>query len=116
MSAGRKYLTAKETADKRAEQGDLCACGCGRPLGASIIREHTIPNFFVPGKPDALWRKDCADAKTKTDMARIAKTRRQAGETGQQKRRRERERPLIRSAGFQGHRKFDGTPVWKDRT
>lgn len=112
-SVDRKHLTDKQTKAMRDAQDDLCACGCGQLLAEKIIREHTIPNFFVPGKPDALWRKDCATVKTKKDLADIARCKRRAGVTGQAKRRKERGYSLIKGRGFQGHKRFNGEIVWR---
>jgi len=86
----RRSLTPRERAALYAAQDGLCGCGCAAPLSdiEGVIAEHTIPVMLGNrDKPDSLWRKPCADAKTKLDLARIAKAKRQARETGQQARR-----------------------------
>jgi len=74
----------------------MCGCGCGKPLdplGEGIIDEHIIPR--EAGGSDelsnrAFYRKPCAASKTnEKDKAVIARVKRKAGETGQQKRRSE---------------------------
>lgn len=72
----------------REAQAGLCGCGCGRELGARVIAEHIWPVAMGnEGKPDALFRADCAAAKTRLDVAMIAKTKRMAMVHGQQARR-----------------------------
>ncbi len=63
-------------------------------------------------KPDSLWRRECHKAKTKGDVKRIAKAKRQSGETGQRARR-EKNGPRLKSRGFDRthSRKFDGSVV-----
>ena len=81
--SGRQYLTPREWAERLDAQGGTCACGCGRTPGdAPFIADHSIPNFFRPGKPDQLLAEPCHGEKTREDRRRIDKTRRQAGETG----------------------------------
>lgn len=92
----RKPLTAKQRAELALRQNGLCGCGCGEKLNHAVegtIDEHLNP-LGLTGTNNldnrALWRKPCARVKTdEVDMPRIAKAKRQAGETGQQKRRRE---------------------------
>lgn len=66
----------------RLVQNELCACGCKGALDddEGIVEEHTTP-FALSGvaKPDALFRKPCADKKTfgpRGDITVIAKTKR----------------------------------------
>jgi len=110
----RASLTPKERAAMLQAQNGLCGCCCGRELGARFIAEHGLPVALGNlSKPDHLRREDCASEKTREDVRQIAKAKRQGGETGQQARRARRGFALIRSRGFQGSRRFDGTPVWK---
>lgn len=85
----------------------LCGCGCGEPLepvAEGIIDEHVLPRTLTErGRESerdalenrALLRKPCAMAKTKADLAVIAKARAQGGETGQRARRERRGEGLI---------------------
>lgn len=97
----RQRLTKFEFASLFLEQAGRCACGCGERLEAGKIdEEHSTPVALNgDAKPDALWRRDCHRAKTRGDVARIAKAERQAGRTGQQARRK-RNGPQIKSRGF----------------
>lgn len=76
MSARRRYLTKRERAAMREAQGNLCGCGCDRPLGERFIAEHlwTVA-LGNEAKPDALYRTDCAAEKTRTDIKLISKTK-----------------------------------------
>jgi hypothetical protein len=101
----RASLTKRERATMHADQGGLCACGCDRPLGERYIAEHLwAVAMGNESKPDALFRADCAAAKTRLDLHLIAKTKRQRGEHGQQARRARRKAegkaPLIQGRGF----------------
>jgi len=98
------------------KQDGLCGCGCGQLLEhKQVDEEHTIPNYFKPGKPDSLWRRECHRAKTSKDAATIAKCRRLRGEKGQQARR-AKKGSQIKNRGFtqKYKKKFDGTV--KERT
>lgn len=87
----------------------LCGCGCGEPLEPvheGVIDEHDLPRKLTAvgceAERDALenrslLRKPCAIAKTKADLARIAKARAQGGETGQRARRERRGEGTIKS-------------------
>ena len=103
--AKRASLTPKEREDMRSRQGNLCGCGCERPLLKRCIAEHiwTVA-LGNAAKPDALFREDCAAEKTRTDRALIAKVDRQSLATGQQARRARRKEqgrePLMRGRGF----------------
>ena len=106
VAGKRRVLTKYEYALIFLQQSGLCGCGCGERLEAGQVdEEHTIPNAIKPGKPDALWRRECHKQKTKRDAAVIAKTKRLAGETGQTRTKRK-----IQSRGFDGtlSRGFDG--------
>jgi hypothetical protein len=103
----------------------LCGCGCGKPLEPRCVDEHLNPLNNLGDNSlsnRALYRKECAQRKTdKEDKPRAAKSRRLRGEVSTQQSRREERggssitgRSQIRSTGFRGHRKFDGTIVWKD--
>lgn len=104
-------------ADKRMlwdRQCGTCNCGCGGELvPGQVDVEHQIP--LALGGPDtlenmSLWLRSCHRLKTKADVRRIAKAKRQQKhhETG---RSRARKGPAMRSRGFTGWRRFDGSPV-----
>lgn len=105
----RQYLTERERAAILQQQGGTC-CTPGCTATEGLQGEHSTPSVWVGGKPDQLMCVPCHKAKTRRDIKAIAKVKRLRGETCTR-----RGRP-IRSPGFRGHRKFDGTPVWKDRT
>lgn len=79
----RKALTRREVIDLAVAQMGLCGCGCGVKLDA--IREGVIDEHVQPlglNGPNAmpnrsLWRRPCSAAKTKGDIATIAKAKRQ---------------------------------------
>jgi len=105
MKAKRASLTKNERKAMIDAQGGLCfTTGCTR---APEIAEHwTCVALGNDQKPDCMLCGPCADAKTKRDIAAIAKVKRlQRGP-------RESKRP-IRSRGFDKSRtkKFDGTVV-----
>jgi hypothetical protein len=125
----RKPLTRREALQLMLDQNGRCGCGCGfklQPLGEGVIDEH-VTALGLLGSNDlsnrSLWRKPCAAAKTGKggDQTRIAKAKRQAGETGQRARREKRghgaiaQRPdpwppkgsqKIQSRGFEGSRSY----------
>lgn len=110
----RKPLTRREVIELAVRQGGKCGCGCGVKLDAlreGVVDEHLIPLEIRENANAldnrALFRKPCADAKTKADRKAIAKVKRLAGETCTGPRR------PIRSRGFDKtrSRKFDGTVV-----
>lgn len=92
----------------------VCECGCGQGFnGMQLEWDHTIPNAMLYEGDDIDWRayrKDCHLLKTKVDVARIAKAKRQGGETGQYARRKRREKPLINGRGDIASRPFDKLP------
>lgn len=89
----RKPLTRAEFGQLMVDQLGRCDCGCGeklQPMTEGVIDEHRVP--LALGGTNALenrhlFRKPCALAKTTGDVARIAKAKAQAGETGQRARR-----------------------------
>lgn len=116
----RKPLTRLQFATLILQQEGRCGCGCGKKLKPDqIIDEHVVALDFL-GSNDlsnrSLWDRDCSKAKTSRDLAAAAKGKRLRGETGQQKRRRERGgssitgRAEIQSRGFPKDktRGFDG--------
>lgn len=104
----RKKLKKFEFGFLIIQQDGKCGCGCGQKLDFSqpgmVIDEHLI-SLQDGGSNDldnrALYRKECADEKTKKDMGTIAKGKRVRGETGQRARRSKRKaagkKPLIQS-------------------
>lgn len=113
----RRSLTRRERAALWLKQGGLCGCGCGaRLVAGQTIDEHTIPVALGnTEKPDAIWTAACARQKTSTeDAPRIAKSRRQAGETGQQARRARGKTKKIPARPFpKGKRKMPSRPFPK---
>lgn len=119
MKAKRHSLTARERLAMRAAQQDACAL-CSGALGAGFIAEHSWPVAMGnEAKPDCLVCARCAADKTRGDIRMIAKTKRQAGLTGQQARRAKRKAEgrgklwparKITSRGFDRtlRKKFDG--------
>jgi len=114
----RKPLTPKQRAQIALDQEGRCGCGCGEKLDHA--REGTIDEHIIPlalgGSNDRenrmLFRLPCAKGKTKDDVARIAKSKAMAGETGQRARRAKRGHGLIQSRGFQ---KPEGKHKWPSR-
>lgn len=104
-------LRVKETL--LAKQDGKCGL-CGQELCGRIDWDHIIP--LALGGPDtpenlqAVHAEGCHSEKTKTDVKRIAKAKRMAGETGQYARRL-RNGPQIKSRGFQTtlRKKMNGT-------
>lgn len=93
MAEKRKPLNRRQLLQLVIDQEGRCGCGCGvrlDPTGEGVIDEH-VKALELLGSNDLanrqLWRKPCSTAKTKGDVATIAKAKRQAGETGQQARR-----------------------------
>lgn len=85
---GRKVLTVRQAVHLAVQQRGLCGCGCGEPidaLGEGFIDEHVIP-LALTGSNDlenrALLRRPCALEKTKGDVSRIAKAKRQSRAVG----------------------------------
>lgn len=88
MPEKRERLTKFEYAVIFLNQKGRCGCGCGERLEeGKVDEEHTIPNYFKPGKPDSLWRRSCHKKKTDKDKADIAECKRRRGEKGQLARR-----------------------------
>lgn len=112
MSKGRGYLTQRERAAVLAAQGGRCiVSGCTETVG--LIGEHTVPNAFIAGKPDALMCVRHHREKTARDVKDIARAKRRAGEHGQQARRARRKaegkRPLLPTKPLEAGRGFDKT-------
>lgn len=115
----RAYLTKKDRAQMAFDQGYLCGCGCEKKIsddGSMEIGEHVwiYVAWGNEAKPDSLWLPACSALKTPNDLRRIAKAKRQRGETGQQARRARRKAEgraaLIQNRGFDKTRTrgFDG--------
>jgi len=108
----RASLTKRERASMALQQHGKCPCGAR--LGRDAIAEHWLPVALGnDAKPDTLLCGQCAKDKTRTDIRQIRKADRQAGRTGQQKRRREGKTRPIPSQGFRGHRRMNGEIVWR---
>lgn len=115
MNRVRFSMRAKEGVI--AGQSGICPL-CDGELSGAIEWDHKIP--LALGGLDEIENIQAVHAechlhlKTKDDVKRIAKAKRQAMETGQQKRRRDRaakgQRPLIQNAGFSKtmRKKFNG--------
>lgn len=96
-SEKRKPLSRRESLQLMLDQNGRCGCGCGeklQPMTEGVIDEHRVP-LALGGSNDLanrhLFRKPCAAVKTHAgDQKRIAKAKRQSGETGQQARREKR--------------------------
>lgn len=101
----RGYLTKREYDALLKAQGGLCAvwgCTSEGPFDA----DHSTPNALLAGKPDQLLCRACHRAKTKRDVASIAKVKRIANKRTQHDKRKLRG-PLIRSARKLVSRGFD---------
>lgn len=113
MTARRRYLTPRQKAEVIKQQGGMCTL-CGEHLGGDedpTEFDHSRPLALL-GTNDLLnieaVHRACHRWKTDGDVARIAKAKRQAGETGQRARKSKRK---IRSAGFGGWRRLNGEIV-----
>lgn len=114
----RAKLTKRERLSMYLKQRGLCGCGCGELLSADegIVAEHEY-EFVALGnaaKPDALWRKPCADAKThgpRGDLNTIAHIRRLAEKRTQFDKRKQAGGSRIKGRGFEGWRNFSGEVV-----
>ena len=72
----RRYLTGCEKADMLIRQGGRCAI-CAEDLTDPVEWDHSTPHAFRPErKPDQAVHRRCHRAKTKRDIAGIAKARR----------------------------------------
>lgn len=105
----RKKLTAKERSELLAIQGGTC-CVSGCESTGPFHAEHSTPHVWRNEKPDQLMCVPCHKEKTQRDIKAIAKVKRirrkAEGPAGKTKK--------IRSRGFPGHRKFNGTLVLRD--
>ena len=108
MSAVRGAMTPARM--KRIWEREKGICWfCTKPVpmrGGELVRyDHRIPVEISQDDSDEgiypIHREPCDRLKTAADQARIAKTRRMAGEKGQAARRQKRGGSSIKSAGFQ---------------
>lgn len=91
----RAYLTTREWHDLLVKQGGVCCVpGCGSK--GPFDGEHTVANYFIGGKPDALMCRPCHKAKTRKDKADIARTKRLNGDSLSQYERRRRFGPSLK--------------------
>ena len=103
MKAKRAKLTPAQRKAKAEEQGGLCGCGCGDPLeGKGDVGEHVweFVSLGNDGKPDKLYRKQCARRKTngpRGDLNTISHIKQLAEGRTQHDRRVKRGYSLIRS-------------------
>lgn len=105
----RRPLTRRETIELAVRQGGRCGCGCGEKLNAlteGVIDEHLI-SLEAGGTNDldnrSLFRKPCADAKTKLDKGIIASCKRiEARANGTRRPRKAIPGQKLRSGGFGG--------------
>ena len=84
----RRSLTPNQRQAMYAEQKGICGCGCGQPMDEDdMTGEHEwCVAFGNNGKPNKLYRNDCAKVKTfgkpsttyNSDLWAIAKTKRLA--------------------------------------
>ena len=92
----RAYLTRAEWAALLQKQnGKCCVEGC--ESAGPFHGEHTVANYFVGGKPDALMCVPCHKVKTRRDKAEIGRTKRLNGESSSQYERRRRFGPTMKS-------------------
>lgn len=115
MSKRRSWTQAERIAQFEA-QGGLChAPVCRTPIDLkTAIAEHEIPVALGnAGKPDYLLCPDCAAHKTKADVKRIAKAKRQQAKhlTG---RGRARKGPKLKGGKLRAWRRFNGEIVRSD--
>lgn len=103
-----------------------CCCICQQEIDLTlpgtdpegVTLEHII-SLGQGGKHTAdnigqAHRRCNLEKSHRLDTPKAAKIRRLRGETGQRARR-ERNGSKLKSAGFRGHRKMDGTVVWKEK-
>lgn len=113
----RRRITTTEKRLLWERQLGTCNCGCGGALvPGQVDVEHQIPLSL--GGADALenlslWLRSCHKRKTRDDVRRLAKAKRQERyhTTG---RSRARKGPPLKGRGFQGWRRFDGQIVRAD--
>lgn len=94
--SGRRYLSQRDYDALLLEQDGKCCveeCDSAGPF----IGEHTTPNYYKPGKPDALMCVECHKVKTRADKRDIYKTKRLDGEVLSQYEKRKRFGPALRS-------------------
>ena len=115
MKAKRASLTPNEMRDMLARQAGVCfSPGCMSE--GPFIGEHWTPVALGnASKPDCLLCEPCAHKKTyglRGDISTIVKVKRITGKTSSQWNGDRKSRP-IKSAGFRGWRKMNGTVVVK---
>lgn len=86
------------------------------PDGVSLEHNPALSQggHHIPEHVEGAHRRCNMAKNNNTDTPKAAKIRRLRGETGQRARR-ERNGSKLKSAGFRGHRKMDGTVVWKEK-
>lgn len=107
MGAGRGAMTPARMKRIWEREGGVCWF-CTKPVpmrGLGVVTyDHRIPLEIIGHDGDEniypLHREPCDRLKTAADQAKIAKTRRMAGEKGQAARR-EKNGPQIKGRGFQ---------------
>lgn len=100
----RAYLTKREWDALLAAQGGKC-CVEGCDSEGPFDGEHSTPNALNAGKPDQLMCRPCHKAKTRRDVAAIAKAKRLSGATLSQYEKRKRFGPALKSRNtFQDRR------------
>lgn len=123
FAAKRAKLTPKERVAMWQKQHGLCACGCEQALNSDegIIGEHRFWLVCLgnPDKPDGLYRKPCAKAKTngpRGDLNNAAHLRRLAEGRTQFDKRKQAGGSRISGRGFDRtlSKKFDGTVQRKE--
>ncbi len=120
----RPHISVKTKVDVAIIQAGGCItcflCGMPLYLGEPRILEHVVPHELGGSSEteNLQWvHKECAAKKTNGnkatvaggDIHKIAKAKRLATKHSQPN-----PPGTIKSRGFQGSRKFDGTPVWRN--
>ena len=107
----RKGFTAKQRRQVFDANDGIC-CGCDEPLTDVWHIDHIIPLALNGEHAPANWQamcEACHSLKTKLDVARIAKSKRQRRLVEDV----EPSKRPVKSRGFQGWRKFNGQIVRK---
>ena len=102
----RGYLTKREwSALLQQQNGKCCVAGCESE--GPFEGEHTVCNYYVGGKPDALMCIPHHREKTRKDKREIARTKRLNGETSSQYERRKKFGPTMKSRNtFRSHHRY----------
>lgn len=99
-------LTVTKSAQLDAFKANALCPKCFKPFNGDVEFDHEIPlGLNGPDhdeKPMVPLHKDCHQTKTKADVKRIAKAKRQGGETGQWARRQKRGPSLKSGKKLQG--------------